>query len=272
MKNINDFKLQKEFISTVKFVTSSDIRMSILLSLYEGSKNINNFTSEIKKRPENILREIKKLIEHGFIEKKDKAYFLTSAGILIVSSTNDLFKKYEFIKSNYEFWNNHSLNAILPEFLENIDIWYNSDYVKTEYIYPFEIFDNILNLIKRSKNLSIVLSFFIQSHFKSLISYLKDGDCTIRLITTFEVIDLIKETGLYKDFKELINKNKFEIYLYKDELGLSLFKGDNFASLLLANKDNMIDYNCMLLSKDKKQINKIDYILDLYEQKSERYL
>lgn len=80
----NDADLQKKFLTALRFILSSNIRINILFSLYDRNKDINDLKKELKKRPENILREIKKLNQKGFVEKKDKTYYLSSTGVLIV--------------------------------------------------------------------------------------------------------------------------------------------------------------------------------------------
>ena len=264
---------QEDFFSTVKFIVSSQLRADILLSLFKSDNSINNLKSELNKRPENISRELRKLVEYGICEKKNKVYSLTSVGILLVLQLNDLCEKCYYTNLNNEFWNSHSLKFIPEEFLVNIDMWNEGELIESQEDFSLDVLEKNFNLLSSSKNISLILPFFLEDYFKLIINYLNENKGFLNLIINDEVFDLIKSTIFKEEFENIkLKNNNFNIWIYSDKLELSLLKCDDVASLLLFNKDHTLDYHNMLISKNKNQFDKIDYIFKLYIRNSKHYL
>lgn len=67
----------------LRYIVSSNIRTTILFSLNEGSKSLNDLKRDVDLDSRNMLRVIRHLIDQDLISKTDKNYSLTNSGRLI---------------------------------------------------------------------------------------------------------------------------------------------------------------------------------------------
>ena len=74
-----------------RYILTSEIRLDLLLNLYEGSKNLSEITYELNKKPGNLLRGLNELIEKKLVLKHDKLYSLSSTGHLLTMNIINLF-------------------------------------------------------------------------------------------------------------------------------------------------------------------------------------
>ena len=78
----------------LKVLTSSKVRMSVLFSLMEGSKSLNDLKSDDDEESvRNLLRILRQLIDLDLVSKTGREYSLTNSGRLIVLNFESFMDK-----------------------------------------------------------------------------------------------------------------------------------------------------------------------------------
>ena len=67
----------KEEYQGIKYILTSTMRTKLLLSIYNGSKNLDDLRIELEKPSATILHGLKELENLNFVKKVQKYYQLT---------------------------------------------------------------------------------------------------------------------------------------------------------------------------------------------------
>ncbi len=245
-------ELAKEF-SGIKYILTSGMRSKLLLAVYENPKNLDELRNELKKPSATILHGLKELESINLIRKVQKYYELTSNGFLLTTNMVKLIENWYALNKSKLFWNSHDITGIPDEFLKDIYLLKNAEYVTSTTSDLSNAFNTYIKHISKSKKLKIILPIYSENHFKHLIKLLNDNKLKkLELIVSEEILDSIKENELFK--KELLNNNKVKIRCVEKKLKIFLTYSDEFMSLTLFFKDGHYDDAQLLLGKDKNAL------------------
>lgn len=245
-------ELAKEF-SGIKYILTSGMRSKLLLAIYENPKNLDELRKELKKPSATILHGLKELESINLIKKVQKYYELTSNGFLLTTNMVKLIENWYALNKSKLFWNSHDISGIPDEFLKDIYLLKNAEYVTSTTSDLSNAFNTYIKYISKSKKLKIILPIYSENHFKHMIKLLNDNKLKkLELIVSEEILDSINENELFK--RELANNNKVKIRCVENKLKIFLTCSDEFMSLTLFFNDGHYDDSQILIAKDKNAI------------------
>ncbi len=251
-KGINDL----EDFNLLKFVVTSELRLKLLLSLYESSKSIKELENEFNRKPGNISRGLNELKSCKLIQKfPNKIYAVSSIGFLLAKNLENLMYNMNAIDSNGEFWENHSIKSIPNKFLKELSIFNGASIVKstiTEFAKPINVY---LENIKNSTHICIILPVFSKIFMDAIAEALINHDGYLDIITTKNIYDLVAKSDSDNIVKALIRDKKINFYIVDDLPNIFFTVSDVFASLFLFYDDVVFDNSEMLLLEDKSDLN-----------------
>ena len=249
MNDLEDFNL-------LKFIVTSELRLKLLLSLYESSKTVKELESEFNRKPGNISRALNELKSCKLIQKfPNKLYAVSSIGFLLAKNLENLMYNLESIDSNAEFWENHSLKSIPSKFLKELSIFNGASSVKstiTEFAKPINVY---LDNIKDSTYICIILPVFSKLFMDAIAEALINHDGFLDIITTKNIYDLVAKSDSDNVIKALIRDKKINFYIVDDIPKIFFTVSDVFASLFLFFDDVVFDNSEMLLLEEKSGLN-----------------
>ena len=249
MNDLEDFNL-------LKFIVTSELRLKLLLSLYDSSKTVKELESEFNRKPGNISRALNELKSCKLIQKfPNKLYALSSIGFLLAKNLENLMYNLESIDSNGEFWENHSIKSIPNKFLKELSIFNGASTVKstiTEFAKPINVY---LDNIKDSTYICIILPVFSKLFMDAIAEALISHDGILDIITTKNIYDLVAKSDSDNMIKALIRDKKINFYIVDDMPNIFFTVSDVFASLFLFFDDVVFDNSEMLLLEEKSDIN-----------------
>ena len=126
------------------------MRTKLLLSIYNGSKNLDDLRIELEKPSATILHGLKELENLNFVKKVQKYYQLTSNGYLLTTNMIKLIDN----------WNSHDLTAIPQENLKNIYLLKNAECISSTTSNLSKAYNSYTKLIENVKELKITLPIF----------------------------------------------------------------------------------------------------------------
>lgn len=246
-----------------RFILSSDIRLNLILLLYEDYDHTDDFSSKLDKTPGNILRALNELISKNLVVKVERSYKLTPVGYLIALNINHLFDTWYSLENNSRFWQSHDINLIDPYFLNKIHIWKNAkliEYTKTDVT---RTFTSYAGNISNATEMNIILPIYSSIYVDLILKFCQKNKAKLKLVTNENILKLIREKddGL---FDELIKNRQLELILIDKPLKLFWSVCDNFVSLFLFLDEESFDDSEMLLVKDKSVFNDAISAFNMY--------
>ncbi len=130
----DELDFSEDTFDLTRYILTSEIRLDLLLNLYDTSKVLDEIKSELNKKPENILRSLNELIDRKLVVKSDKKYFLSSTGHLLAMNIIKLFDNWNSIDNHFDFWQKHSINSFTSKFIKKIHIWENAELMESDTI------------------------------------------------------------------------------------------------------------------------------------------
>ncbi|MCZ3365063.1 MULTISPECIES: helix-turn-helix transcriptional regulator [Methanobacterium] len=115
------FELYEEIKEDLKFITSSDIRAKIIISLKEGPKKLGDLKNEVHMRSSSILHSMSQLETKNLITREFQSYSLSQTGEMAATVLIDMVNSFYLIKENENFWLNHDINEIPEDLMGKID-------------------------------------------------------------------------------------------------------------------------------------------------------
>ena len=95
-----DLDFSDDQFDLTRYVLTSEIRLDLLLNLYNGSKVLDEIKSDLNKKPGNLLRGLNELIEKKLVVKQDKTYSLSSTGYLLSMNIINLFNNWNSVDNH----------------------------------------------------------------------------------------------------------------------------------------------------------------------------
>lgn len=250
----DELDFSEDTFDLTRYILTSEIRLDLLLNLYDGSKAMDEIKSELNKKPGNLLRSLNELIERKLVEKSDKKYSLSSTGHLLAMNIINLIENWNSIDNHFDFWQKHSINSFASKFIKRIHIWENAELIESNTIEFDKTFRVYFENLDESKEINIILPIFSKMHINIILESLIKNDATLTIITNNSILDLIYENDSDNVFDSLIKEDRIEVILADYSLEMFFTSCDNFSSLFLFFDKMLFDDSEMLLIKDEENI------------------
>lgn len=234
----------------MRFILTSDMRLNLLLELFDCEQNVESLKVKLDKSHGSILRGLKELIEKDLVYKSEKTFFLSSAGFLITLNINSLFENACSIESNADFFKRHSIENIGNPFFRRLYIWKNAQLVEstsTEYAKTMRVYSEKLS---ESNNINIILPVYSKVFINVFVKALNKNEGTLNLITNEIILDLIYKNDIEGIFRQLVDEEKINIFLSENDFKIFFTATDAFSSAFLFFDESHFDDGEMLLSED----------------------
>lgn len=257
-------ELNNEF-KDIKYILTSTMRIKLLLSMYNGSKNLEELRNELKKPSATILHGLKELEAINLIKKVQKQYQLTSNGFLLVTNMVKLIENWASINNNVSFWNNHNLEDIPNEYLKNMHLLKDVEYVKSTTSDLSNAFNRYIKLISNSPELRMIMPIYSENHLKHIIELLNKNKLKyLELIVSRDILNSIKLNDSFK--KSLLENKKVKVLCIKRNPKLFLTYSREFTSLTLFFKDGHYDDSHILIGTNENSRKWGKNIINYYER------
>jgi predicted transcriptional regulator len=237
-----------------RYILTSEIRLDLLLNIYDGPNVLEELRVELNKKPGNLLRSLNELIDKKLVVKYDKSYSLSSTGYLLAINILNLFSNWNSVNNHSDFWQKHSINSFTAQFIKRIHLWENAELIESNRIEFDKTFRVYFENLSEAREINVVLPIFSKMYMDIMLKSLIRNDSAMTLITYESILDLIRENDSDNVFRSLVRENKIDIILTDYDLELFFTSCDNFASLFLFFDRMQFDDSEMLLIKDECHI------------------
>ena len=234
----------------MRFILTSDMRLNLLLELFDCEQNVESLKANLNKSHGSILRGLKELIEKDLVYKSEKTFFLSSSGFLITLAINSLFDNAYSIESNADFFKRHYIDNIGDPFFKKLYIWKNAQLIESTSVEYAKTIRAYSEKLSESKDINIILPVYSKVFINVFVKSLTKNDGTLNIITNEIILDLIYKNDVEGIFQQLADEGKINISLSKNDFKVFLTSTDVFSSVFLFFDENHFDDGEMLMIED----------------------
>lgn len=253
----------------IKFVTTSSVRTTIILSLNYGNKDLNGLKQELNLESSAALHALKKLENQNIVIKNENEYSLSPFGKLYAFKSEKLFKSFYAIKKYEKIWLDHLINGIPKQLLKKIGDLSNSFLVEstpTDIIKPHSSYVKLVAKAHEIKGISPIFYYpYINLYKKAL-----DRNANVELVLTPLIIDKIAETTGTEVLKETLSSGNLELYKTEEDIKIAFTVAENFLSMGLFSTEGLYDATMNLISYDADAIEWGNKLFNYYLNRSRK--
>ena len=252
-KNNRRQKMQtfNEINGNLKFLAQSEIRLKILSELYEKPENIRGLVKKTKINYSSVSSNVSKLEENEFIHKIEKEYYLNPMSKIYFETLMDFKRSIDIIIDYGAFWNQHNINQLSIDSMENLIDLKDSKLIETTPLDIYKTHNTTKNQSIESKNVKAIFPYLHPEYPDLIETILKNGG-SVELVIPRVLFKAIMSPINDQIKKDAINQGRLIVYTVTNELNLYLTICDDKMSLGLFKNDGSFDQNRILVSDDEK--------------------
>jgi len=242
----------KDAIDWLKFLTGSNLRIRILLSLNEGVKDLKCLKSDTGATSSTILHAIGKMVDKNQLIKGKDGYYLTHLGKIQAVLLIDIINSFGTLYTHKEFWLDHNVQGIPEPLIKQIGYLSDSTVVRATTTNPLKPFSSLIKALSDAKEVKGVFPIF----HKDLIETgekLLEGGVNIWLVITEEVFDTLRDE--YKDrLKNMLQKENFKLWVIDEDVKEFFTITDSSILFSLFSNRGVFDLSSQLVSHSDEAI------------------
>lgn len=247
----------------LKWLTGSEPRAKILLSLLGGGKSLAGLVGSTGHLGSTVGHYIAPLVKDGMIAKEGGIYSLTGIGRLHAMLLHSTVSGLDAIEANREFWAGHDLSSIPDSLQAKIGMLSDCACIQDNG-FVMKSLDNFLKEVAKARHVWGVSSVIAPGHVE-LVSGLLNSGAEVSLILTTSIIALI-DPATIRFWKECGN---FALYEASDDMKAAFTVTDDILSLGLYLPTGQYDTNQDLICKGSGAVTWGRELWEYYKQKAE---
>lgn len=234
---------ERDLVRQIRAFASSELRLNILLSLKNDEMDVNDLQKELGGRNTTILHAIKDLIETDLISKGRYGYRLTNLGKIKTSVLDNVMRVFENLEKKPDFWLNHDIRSIPPEFLDRLGMLFQSEIIYPEPSSPLKCHEKLVSMLAKSKKICAILPVMAFPKDSDIfLSPVRKGSRVDLLITDNVIEGLFDEEGaLSPGTRQALKFENFKLRLTSSDIKLVLIVTESFVYLGLWRNDGVYD-------------------------------
>ncbi|HIE31857.1 MAG TPA: DUF1724 domain-containing protein [Methanosarcinales archaeon] len=241
-----------EIQEELKFLTTSGVRIKLLVSLNKEKMTVDQFREEFGYRTSTILPVLAELKSKDLIYKDDRQYGVTPYGKLISSKLIDFIETLSMFKTQERFWKNHETHVIPNLFFRNIGSLSRSTIIEDM---PADLFATHRHFTELLEECEVVngVSPFIHPDFPDRFGAFVESGAVVHIVVTYPVLKLMCER--YKDaLHHVAALPNFSLRVIEEDVKVAFTVTEKILSLGFFRPDGTYDYSMDLVSEDAAAI------------------
>ena len=261
MDQDNIFRPYDEIKDNLKFITSSDVRMKIILSLKNDKKKLSDLKKDINISSSTILHNMRQLESNKIIKKEFQDYSLSQIGEIIAQNIMNMIQSIYFTKKNEDYWLNHEINGIPENLISKLD------YLEGSLILENERKNKLFNeSLDNTEDIKWIFSNFDKNIlFDNIINKKKNIDLIFAEDSLIDILNI-------RDENKNNSFNIMTLWRYNSPLKLNMILLDDLMCLNLPNINSNHENRFCLVDESKKGIEWGNKLFEHYMNRSNEFI
>lgn len=254
MKDVSPLEIYNEFHDDIQAIFRSRLLTQILIALGDGSKPLSTLRDVTGSSSQALIPKIRQLEALHYVESVRGDYALTPIGRIVEPEIERLVMVMGVLRRHRDFWVEHDIEGIPPEFLREIRHLYNSEVVKDVEENIFVVYAAFLTILREASwihGLSSIMSQVLANAIKEAVL---DGR-PVELVISQKLAQTLVAEPYDAVLGSLKGHTNFSIYVSPSPIRLGMTATDKYLSLGLYRRDtNAYDAATDLISTDAAAI------------------
>ncbi|HHO57318.1 MAG TPA: DUF1724 domain-containing protein [Thermoplasmatales archaeon] len=267
MKHI--YSIYEGIDERLKFITTSGVRIKMMLSLLERPKNSTELKDEVGVVASTVIHAARDLEKENLLEERPDGYHLTNTGKIVALKLMDIIKLFHVIKTTEDFWLSHDMEGIPPQFMERLGELQELKVVKSSPTNLLQVLSLYMKLVSKAKELRGISPVFVLEFSKLVKKLLKKG-ATVHLIISEEIVKPVVESyqkDIEPDIKKKVEEGHLRIWVMEG-VKIAMSVTDSFISIGMFNRDGTYDFSHDMVSYNKEAINWGRELFEYYKSRA----
>jgi predicted transcriptional regulator len=220
--------------------------LNVLLALLRGAKGLTELRAEVGSSDTTILHALKDLEAMYLTVKSDRAYELTTLGIMESLIIDEASSAAEVLQKFRDFWLLHDITYIPPHLLRRIGALKDSTLIRANTLKLKGVHETFLKIILTSKRIMGISPIF-HSDYVSTFNQLLSKGALVDLILTTDVFKKTLEVAGDEIIGKYLKEESLKLFI-NDRVNVALTVTEKVFSLGLFTSTGEYDYNMDLIS------------------------
>ncbi len=263
-------RVYEEVEDILKFITTSGVRIKMMMSLMEKPKTSSQLRDEFGIGTSTIIHAARDLERENILIEKSDGYHLTNIGRIFSTKLLDFVKLLAVTRKNIDFWLSHDIEGIPYEFLQRLGELQDLKLIKSSATNILQTLSFYLKIVSKTKDLKGVSPIFVTDYAKIIKKILKRG-AKVELVITKEILQPVIESyrkGIDKEVLEKVRKGNLKVWMTDETVKIAMTVTESFVSIGLFNLDGTYDFTQDLVSYDKEAIKWGRELFEYYKSRA----
>jgi len=236
MKEISPLEVYNEFHDDLQAIFRSRLLTQVLIALGSGTKPLSTLRDITGSSSQALIPKIRQLEALHYVESVRGDYALTPMGRLVEPEIERVVTLMGVLQRHRDFWIEHQIDGIPPEFLSEIGHLYHATVVRNIEEDVFAVYATFQAILRKASwihGVSSIMSPLLADVIKEAVLEGKPGELVISQELAQRLADAPYSTML-ESLKEHVN---FKIYVHPSPVRLGMTVTDGYLSLGLYRRD-----------------------------------
>ncbi|UYU19038.1 MULTISPECIES: helix-turn-helix transcriptional regulator [Methanoculleus] len=255
MKEVSPLEIYNEYHDDVQAIFRSRLLTQVMIALGSGSKPLSTLRDITGSSSQALIPKIRYLEGLHYVESVKGDYALTPMGRLVEPKIERVVMLMGVLQKHRNFWIEHDIEGIPPEFLDELEHLYNIELVKDVEENIFAVYTVFQSILRKASWIHGVSSIMSPVHVEA-IKEAAIGSTPIELVVSEEIARGLV-SGPYNTVLETLKRcKKFRIYVAPSPIHLGMTVTDGYLSLGLYRRDtDKYDTTTDLISTDAAAVS-----------------
>lgn len=236
MKEVSPLEIYNEFHDDIQAIFRSRLLTQVMIGLGSGSKPLSTLREITGSSSQALIPKIRQLEALHYVESVRGDYALTPMGRLVEPKIERAVTLMGVLQRHRDFWVEHEIEGIPPEFLNEIEHLYHTEIVKDVEENIFAVYTVFQAILKKASWIHGVSSIMSPVHIDA-IKEAAISRTSVELVISEELARGLT-SGPYDTVLGTLKKcNNFRIYVSPSPIRLGMTVTDEYLSLGLYRCD-----------------------------------
>lgn len=236
MSEVSPLEIYNEFHDDLQAIFRSRLLTQVLIALGSGSKPLSTLRDVTGSSSQALIPKIRQLEALHYVVSVRGDYALTPMGRLVEPEIERVVALMGVLQRHRNFWIEHEIEGIPPEYLNEIEHLYNTEIVKDVEENIFAVYTAFQSIIRKASWIHGVTSIMSPVHVDTIKEAVM-GSTSIELVVSRELARKLT-AGPYDTVLEALKEcNNFRIYVSPSPIRLGMTVTDGYLSLGLYRRD-----------------------------------
>ena len=236
MNELSPLEIYNEFHDDIQAIFRSRLLTQVMIALGSGSKPLSILRDITGSSSQALIPKIRQLEALHYVESVRGDYALTAMGRIVEPKIERVVMVMGMLQRHRDFWIEHDIEGIPPEFLREIQHLYNSKVVKDVEEDIFVVYAAFLTILKEASWIHGVSSIMSQVLANAIKEAVLDGR-PVELIVSQKLAQTLTAEPYDAVLGSLKGHTNFSIYVSSSPVKLGMTVTDRYLSLGLYGHD-----------------------------------